>query len=93
MASFAYSFRADVAMVYWDGYTTAFSVLATFLLIARRIENWLYLLVIDVAYIYIYLLTGAYLYLLVMVVYIGMAVYGYQQWLKLGVDRSHQRAT
>jgi nicotinamide mononucleotide transporter len=91
LASFARMFRPDVAMIYWDGFTTAFSILAPFLLIARRIDNWLYFMIIDVAYVYIYLLTGAYLYLLVMIVYIGMAAYGYLQW-HLAIDRGHEVA-
>jgi nicotinamide mononucleotide transporter len=91
LASFARTFRPDVALIYWDGFTTAFSILATFLLIARRIENWLYFLVIDVAYVYIYLLTGAYLYLLVMVIYIGMALYGYLQW-RSAIHRGYDAA-
>ena len=65
---------------YPDAITTALSVFATFLLIARRLENWLYWVVIDAAYVVIYWRSGALLFALLMVLYVGMAVYGYRSW-------------
>lgn len=91
LANFMMAFRPGAVMVYWDGITTTFSILATFLLIARRIENWLYFIVIDLAYVYIYLRRAADLYALIMVVYVIVAVYGYLHWWRLSaVDRSHE---
>ncbi|MEO0733833.1 MAG: nicotinamide riboside transporter PnuC, partial [Bacteroidota bacterium] len=63
-----------------DGITTAFSVITTFLLINRKLENWLYWVVIDLAYVGIYLRTGAVLFAVLMVLYTGMAVYGFFRW-------------
>lgn len=63
-----------------DALTTAFSIAATFLLVWRRLENWLYWIVIDAVYVWIYLKTGAVLFALMMVINIGMAIYGYYNW-------------
>ena len=63
-----------------DALTTAFSITTTFLLVWRRLENWLYWIVIDAVYVWIYLGTGAVLFALMMVINIGMAVYGYLNW-------------
>lgn len=63
-----------------DALTTAFSIATTFLLVWRRLENWLYWIVIDAVYVWIYLNTGAVLFALMMVINIGMAIYGYLNW-------------
>lgn len=83
LSQFALRFRPDAAQPYLDGITSAFSILATFLLIARQLDNWLYFIVIDLAYIFIYATAGAYLYLLIMLVYIIVAAYGYRHWQRL----------
>jgi len=63
-----------------DALTTAFSIATTFLLVWRKLENWLYWIVIDAVYVWIYLKTGAALFALMMIINIGMAVYGYFNW-------------
>lgn len=65
-----------------DAMTTAFSVITTFLLIGRRLENWLYWIAIDAVYVWIYGSTGAILFSLMMLINIGMAIYGYLNWRK-----------
>ncbi|WP_044102262.1 nicotinamide riboside transporter PnuC [Neolewinella persica] len=68
------------AATYPDAITTVFSVITTFLLIGRRLENWLYWIVIDVVYVWIYAGTGAILFAMMMIINVGMAIYGYQRW-------------
>ncbi|MFK8163951.1 MAG: nicotinamide riboside transporter PnuC [Lewinella sp.] len=68
------------AATYPDAITTVFSVITTFLLIGRRLENWLYWIVIDSVYVWIYSGTGAILFAAMMIVNIGMACYGFVQW-------------
>ena len=81
---------ADATSTYPDAITTSLSVIATFLLIARRLENWLYWVVIDGAYVLIYLRSGAILFAALMVLYVIMAVYGYRNWRRLlAVDGGH----
>ena len=68
------------AATYPDALTTAFSISTTFLLVNRRLENWLYWIVIDLAYVGIYYRQGAILFAALMVVYTAMAAYGYWNW-------------
>ncbi len=63
-----------------DAVTTVFSVLATFLLIDRKLENWLYFIVIDIAYIWIYLDRGSVVFAATFVIYTIMAIVGYRAW-------------
>lgn len=68
------------AATYPDAITTVFSVITTFLLIGRRLENWLYWIVIDAVYVWIYLGQGAALFALMMVVNVVVAAYGFYNW-------------
>ncbi len=70
----------DAAVPYLDAFTTVFSVLITFLVIFRKLENWLYWLVIDSVYIYQYGSRGGYLFALLFAVYLVLAVVGYWRW-------------
>lgn len=69
-----------VAATYPDAITTVFSIITTFLLIGRRLENWLYWVVIDIAYVWIYASTGGILFAIMMILNVGMAIYGYLNW-------------
>ena len=72
----------DAAVPYLDAFTTVFSVLITFLVIWRKLENWLYWLVIDAVYIYQYGSRGGYLFALLFGLYLVLAVGGYRRWLR-----------
>lgn len=80
MLGYFFSNTLVAAATYPDAITTVFSIMTTFLLIGRRLENWLYWIVIDVVYVWIYAGTGAVLFAAMMVINIGMAVYGFIQW-------------
>jgi nicotinamide mononucleotide transporter len=79
---YGFSQVLTAAATYPDAITTVGSVLATFLLIGRRLENWLYWVVIDLAYVWIYLGQGALLFAVLMGIYTIMAIYGYLNWSK-----------
>ncbi|THH39360.1 nicotinamide riboside transporter PnuC [Neolewinella litorea] len=82
---------STATQTYLDAVTTSFSVVATFLLIWRRLDNWIYWMVIDAVYVYIYLRAGALLFALLMILYIVMAIYGYLTW-RSAVDGGHETA-
>jgi len=81
---FGYFFAAytPAAQTFLDAITTVFAIVTTFLVIQKKIENWLYWIVIDLVYIYIYLQQGAVLFALIMAIYIPIAVFGYLGWQK-----------
>ena len=72
----------DASWPYLDSLTTAFLMLATYYLVKRKIECWIYFMITDAVYIYIYWLQGAKLFAGMMVVYTIMAAVGYWQWRK-----------
>lgn len=80
--AFGYYFAAytSAAATYWDALTTVFSVIATFLLVQRILENWLYWIVTDALYVWLYASREAWLFSLLMVIYTLMAVWAYFNW-------------
>ena len=75
-------YYTTTTMPYLDAMTTVFSIIATFMLIYRYIDSWIYLLVCDIAYIYIYITQSAYVLSVMMVIYTVMALMGYINWKK-----------
>lgn len=63
-----------------DSLTTAFLMIATYFLIQRKLECWLYFVIADAIYIYIYVNQGAQLFAVMMAVYTLMAILGYISW-------------
>ena len=70
----------DAALPYWDSFTTGGSLVAQYLLMRKRLENWLVWILVDAIYVPIlwykqlYPTTGLY------ALYLGLAVYGYLEW-------------
>ncbi len=71
------------AATYLDALTTVFSVIATFLLVQKRLDNWLYWVAIDALYAYLYFSRGAYLFSILMVIYVVIAAVAYINWLRI----------
>ncbi len=76
-----------------DALTTVFSITTTFLLIWRKLENWLYWIVIDLVYVWLYTNAGAVLFAVMMVINVGMAVYGYVNWRRESVEAEPGQST
>ncbi len=72
----------DAQMPILDAHTTIFSFLATFMATRKILENWIYWIVIDSFSVYLYSSRDLYLYALLMLVYTGIAWYGYRSWKK-----------
>ena len=71
------------AATYLDAFTTVFSVLATWLVVERKLENWLYWIVLDALYLYLYQTRGAYVLMVIMAFYTVVAVGGYINWRRM----------
>jgi len=63
-----------------DAITTVFLIIGTILLIERKLSSWIYLVVADIAYIYIYGISGLWLFVAVMIFYIVFGINGYISW-------------
>lgn len=70
---------------YLDSFTTSFAIFATFMTIQKKLENWIYWIVVDFLYIFMYWSTGAYLFMMLYIVYCIIAVRGFFEWKKLTV--------
>ena len=81
--------QTTAAMPYLDSFTTWASVLTTWMVAKKILENWLYWLVIDAASIYLYLDRGLYLYAALFVAYLVIAAFGFFEWRRrLGAQAS-----
>jgi len=78
---------STAALPYLDSFTTWGSIITTWMVARKILENWLYWLVIDSVSIYLYLDRALYLTALLFVLYIVIVLFGYRKWLM------HYRAT
>ena len=73
---------AQSSMPYLDAFTTAASVVATWMLARKMIEHWLIWVVIDLVSTGMYVYKGLYFYAFLFVVYTVGAIVGYIEWRK-----------
>ena len=67
---------------YVDSFTTWASVITTYLVTRKYLQNWLYWIVIDAVSVPLYIDRGLTLTALLFVIYIVIAVIGYAKWRK-----------
>jgi len=72
---------SNAALPYLDSFTTWGSILTTWMVARKILENWLYWLVIDSVSIYLYLDRALYLTALLFAAYVVIVLFGYRQWL------------
>ncbi|MEZ4951299.1 MAG: nicotinamide riboside transporter PnuC [Saprospiraceae bacterium] len=70
----------EAAATYLDSFTTIFSIITTFFVIKRKLENWLYWIVIDAVYVYLYWSRGSTFFTILLALYLVIAVVGYFKW-------------
>lgn len=67
---------------YLDSFVTWGSVLTTWMVARRIIENWLYWVVFDSVAAYLYFSQGLHATALLFVAYVGIVIHGYGVWLR-----------
>lgn len=80
--------NGDTPLPYLDALTTWFAVVATFMMTRKKLENWLYWIVIDCAGVYLFYSQGLYLTTLLMGLYIVLSIFGGLSWLRSYRDHS-----
>lgn len=70
----------DSPIPYWDAFTTAGSIVATWMLTRKIIEHWILWVVIDLVSLGLYLHRGLFPTAVLFAIYTTMAVVGYIQW-------------
>lgn len=73
--------HTGAALPYLDSFTTWGSILTTWMVARKILENWLYWLVIDGVSIYLYLDRALYLTALLFALYLVIVLFGYRKWL------------
>ena len=68
------------ALPFIDAFTTSFSVIATFLVARKILENWIYWIVIDSVCVYVYWMRDIPLIAWLFLFYTILAVYGWSAW-------------
>ncbi len=72
----------DSPLPYFDAALTSFSLVATFLTTQKILENWLFWVLIDAAYVLIYFNRQLPFTAVLNLIYTFIAVYGYFKWRK-----------
>jgi nicotinamide mononucleotide transporter len=80
--------RTDEAAPYIDSFVTWGSVVTTWMVARRVIENWLYWIVVDGVAAYLYFTQGLLATTLLFIIYLGIVVRGYFVWRR---ERGHQQ--
>jgi len=74
--------HTDAAWPYVDSFTTWASVLTTWMVAQKILENWLYWIVIDAVSLVLYVDRGLYLTALLFAAYVIIVIFGFFNWLK-----------
>ena len=82
VSGYLLSEHSDAAWPYVDSFTTWASVITTYLVARKYLQNWLYWIVIDAVSVPLYIDRGLKLTALLFVIYIIIAVAGYRSWQK-----------
>lgn len=79
------------ALPYVDAFTTAFSIIATYMVTQKIIENWIYWIVIDLVSVFINWERGLYLFAVLFAVYCIVAIFGFIEWRRkeLKINRTY----
>ena len=70
----------DAAFPYFDAFVTVSSIVTTYMIARKILENWLYWLVVDSLSMYLYLQRGLYLYVALFALYLVLVVIGFVRW-------------
>jgi nicotinamide mononucleotide transporter len=75
-------FSLPSAFPYMDSFTTVMSIVATFMLIRKKVEAWWIWLVVDVIATYMYYIKDVKLYSLLYFIFVIIAAFGAIEWTK-----------
>lgn len=82
LAAFFFTTYTSAALPYIDSLVATFSLLANYLLMKRKIENWWVWIFVDCVYIGLFIFKGLYISAGLYVILLGLAVKGLRDWQK-----------
>lgn len=72
----------DSPLPYWDSFTTSASIVATWMLTKKYIDQWLIWIIVDAVSLCLYIYKGLYSTSFLFLVYTILAIIGYFEWKK-----------
>jgi nicotinamide mononucleotide transporter len=72
--------HTDSPVAGWDSFTTALSVIATWMLARKYIEHWIIWIIVNIVSMILYIYKGLYPTTVLFLVYTVMAFIGYREW-------------
>lgn len=81
LMGFYFTTYTEAEMPIVDSFTTVFSIIATYMVVKKILENWLYWIVIDIISIYLYFNRDLHLTSLLFIAYTIIAIAGYFSWI------------
>jgi nicotinamide mononucleotide transporter len=72
--------HTNAAYPYLDAFVTVSSVVTTYMVARKILENWLYWLVVDSLSLYLYVQRGLYFYVGLFAIYLVLVVVGFVRW-------------
>lgn len=82
LLGYLFSVCTDQANPYVDASTTVFSLVATFMVTKKVLENWIYWIIIDAVSVYLYYSRDLHLTAVLFVIFTLLAIVGYVSWNK-----------
>jgi nicotinamide mononucleotide transporter len=79
---FVLKYFTDSPVPLGDAFTTAFSIVATWMLARKILEHWLIWIIVDIVSIGLYIYKGLFPTTILFVVYTLVAFWGYSEWRK-----------
>lgn len=73
-----------------DSLVLGFSVLAQFLLMERKLENWIFWIIVDIISVPLFWSKGLYITAAIYLLFLVNAIWGLLHWIKLYKTQSHQ---
>lgn len=70
----------DSDIPYWDGFTTSYSLIATYMMARKYLYHWIFWIIIDLVCVGIYAYKNLYITVFQYAVFCGLAILGYIQW-------------
>ncbi|TVR77278.1 MAG: nicotinamide riboside transporter PnuC [Chitinophagaceae bacterium] len=81
-AGFSFDYFLNNEDAYLDAFTTVFAFIATWMVVRKILENWLFWIVIDAVSIILYFNRGLYFSTFLYLLYTIIAIYGFWLWKK-----------
>lgn len=83
LVGYIFSYYTEQANPYTDAFITVFSLITTYMVVKKVLENWIYWIVVDAACVYLFASRSLYMTSILYTIFCLLAIKGYWAWYKL----------